>query len=135
MILSIYSLDKRFKLFMRYFYVVLTILFTVYGQIILKWQVTQFGHMPQSISDKVVFFSSMLISPWVISAFISAFLASVAWMAAMTRFQLSQAYPFMSLNFVIVVALSAWLFQEPVSMQRVIGLLFIIIGITIGSQG
>jgi multidrug transporter EmrE-like cation transporter len=118
-----------------FLYVALTVLFTVYGQLVLKWQVNLAGGMPENADGKILFLLRMLLNPWIISGFAAAFLASMAWMAAMTKFQLSFAYPFMSLNFVLVLVLSAWLFHEPLTVLKVVGLGFIIVGIVISSHG
>lgn len=119
----------------NYLYIVLTIALTVFGQIAIKTQVMQAGALPADPAGKLAFLLRLLLNPWIISAFAAAFLASVTWMGAMTKFQLSHAYPFMSLNFVIVLLLSAWLFHEPLSMTRVIGVSLICIGTVIAAQG
>ncbi len=119
---------------MGYLYIGFTILFTVYGQMVLKWQVGLAGPLPDASVEKVTFLLRLLLNPWVFSGFCAAFLASLAWMAAMTRFQLGYAYPFMSLNFVLVLGLSAWIFQEPVSIAKVIGITLVVLGIIVGSQ-
>jgi multidrug transporter EmrE-like cation transporter len=119
---------------MGYAYIALTILLTVYGQVILKWQVSLAGTLPSTGGEKAAFLFGLLLRPWVLSAFAAAFLASIAWMAAMTKFDLSYAYPFMSLNFVLVLILSWLLFHEALSVSRVAGLLLIIVGILVGSQ-
>ncbi len=41
----------------------------------------------------------------------------------------------MSLNFVLVLGLSVWLFQEPVSVAKVAGIALVMLGIIVGSQG
>ena len=120
---------------MGYLYIAATVLLTVYGQIVLKWQVGLVGPLPEAAAKKLLFLLQLLINPWVISGFVAAFLASIAWMAAMTKFQLSYAYPFMSLNFVLVLGLSVWLFQEPVSVAKVAGIALVMLGIIVGSQG
>ena len=119
----------------NYAYIALTIFFTVYGQIALKMQVGQAGPLPEAGGDKLMFVIRLLLNPWVISAFAAAFLASVAWMGAMSKFELSHAYPFMSLNFVIVLLLGAWLFNEPLSMTRIIGVALICLGTIVAAQG
>jgi len=118
---------------LSYIYIVLTIILTVYGQIVLKWQVSNAGGLPVGQMDKARFIANLLLNLWVISAFLAAFLASISWMAAMTKFQLNYAYPFMSLNFVFVFALSAFIFNEPISLPRIIGLGLIVLGVIIGS--
>lgn len=120
---------------MSYLYVFLTILFTVYGQLVLKWQVSAAGSLPADVSGKVRFLSGLLLNPWVISAFLSAFLAALAWMAAMTKLPLSHAYPFMSLAFVLVMALSGLFFHEPITPAKVAGIVLIVLGLVVGSQG
>lgn len=118
-----------------YLYIALTIAFTVYGQIVLKWQVGLAGAMPEGAAARLMFLMGLLSNLWVVSAFAGALLASISWMAAMTKFQLSYAYPFMSLNFVFVLGLSAWLFHESVTMPKLIGVVVIVLGIVISSRG
>ena len=120
---------------MSYLYILLTIALTVYGQIVIKWQVLNAGAFPEDTLSKLSFLGHLLLNPWVISAFLAALLASVSWMAAMTKLQLSHAYPFMSTTFVLVLILSSLIFHEPVTWPKIIGMGLIIMGIVIGSQG
>lgn len=120
---------------MNYLYIVLTIALTVYGQIAIKMQVMAAGALPAAAGDKLAFLVRLLLNPWIISAFAAAFLASVSWMGAMTKFPLSHAYPFMALNFVIVLLLGAWLFHEPISLAKMIGVALICIGTVVAAQG
>lgn len=120
---------------MGFIYIAFTILFTVYGQLILKYRVSLKGEMPLIVSEKIYFIAKLLIDPWVLSGFFSAFIASLFWMAAMTKFDLSYAYPFMSLSFVLVFVLSIVLFHEPVNLFKLIGIIMIICGIVVASKG
>ena len=120
---------------MSYLYIAITIALTVFGQIAIKMQVLQAGPLPEAGGDKLMFLIRLLLNPWIISAFAAAFLASVSWMGAMTKFPLSHAYPFMSLNFVIVLMLSGWLFQEPLSLTKIAGVVLICVGTIIAAQG
>lgn len=116
-------------------YVFLTILLTVYGQLIIKWRVVAAGAIPQVPTEKILYFGKLMISPWVVSTFVAAFVAGISWMVAMNRLQLSYAYPFLSLSFVFVLIFSSLLFYEPMTWQKVIGLIFIILGVYISANG
>lgn len=118
-----------------YLYIFLTIAFTVYGQLILKWRISQLGSLPHPFTDKLKFLVLLLLDPAIFSGFASAFLASLAWMAAMTKFDLSHAYPFMSLNFVIVLFLSGWILNEPMNMQKILGVALIVMGTVVAARG
>lgn len=120
---------------MNYIYILLTILFTVYGQLILKWRIAKYGALPEQLVAKFWFIIKLFIDPFILSGFISAFAASICWMAAMTKFEISYAYPFMSFSFLLVVLLSVFLFGETLTLNKVIGLLFIITGIVVTYKG
>jgi multidrug transporter EmrE-like cation transporter len=121
--------------FADYLYIAATIFFTVYGQLILKWRIARMGVLPTEFLPKIKFLLCLLFDPAIFSGFAAAFLASLAWMAAMTKFDLSHAYPFMSLNFVIVLLLGGWFLHEPISMQKAAGVLLIVAGTIIAARG
>jgi uncharacterized membrane protein len=118
-----------------YLYILATIAFTVYGQLILKWRIATMGPLPTNMVGKVSFLISLLFDPLIASGFAAALMASFAWMAAMTKFELSHAYPFMSMNFVFVLLLSGWLLNEPITFQKVFGVALIVLGTVVASSG
>jgi len=120
---------------MKYLYIIGTILFTVYGQLIIKWQMANVDTLPSAWFHKLSFLLSMFRNVWIVSAFLSAFLAALCWMAAMTKFDLSFAYPFMSMSFVLVLVFSGIIFHEPINLPKVIGITFIMLGILVSAQG
>jgi uncharacterized membrane protein len=119
---------------MGYLYIFLTIIFTVYGQLILKQRIVLHGNLPENFIPKLMFILQLLLDPYVLSGFVSAFMASICWMAALTKFELSYAYPFMSLAYVLVFIFSIIFMNETISIFKVIGLVLIILGIIISSK-
>ena len=120
---------------MSYVYVLATVLLTVYSQLVIKRQVLAAGAFPEDASDKVRFLLALLLDPLVVSAFVALLLAVVAWMAAMTKLQLSHAYPFTSLAFLLVMLFSNFMFDEPLTTLKVVGAVLVVAGLAIGSQG
>ncbi len=119
---------------MGYVYIFGTIFFTVYGQIILKWRISDYGSLPLEFGEKLLFLLKLFLDPFILSSFISAFIASLFWMAAMTKFELSYAYPFMSLSYAFVFLVSVFLFHEPVTFNKVTGLVVIALGVILISR-
>ncbi|OJV42950.1 MAG: hypothetical protein BGO29_07235 [Bacteroidales bacterium 36-12] len=115
---------------MRYLYIFATLFFTVYGQIVMKWRINilQFTLPQNGIIPKFVALIKLIFDPFIFSGFLSAFVASLFWMAAMSKFEITQAYPFMSLAPAIVFLLGIWLLNENFTWGKVIGLALIIIG-------
>ncbi|MFC9711218.1 EamA family transporter [Paenibacillus sp. NPDC056933] len=117
-----------------YIYILGTIIFTVYGQLAMKWRVSSYGNMPDPFIEKIMFLVKLVFDPFIFSSLVSAFVASLFWMAAMTKFNISYAYPFMSFSYVLVFIFSAFLFKEPITLYKIVGLLFVVVGILISSR-
>jgi hypothetical protein len=115
--------------------VAVTLACTVYGQVVLKWQLEQVDRVPAAAVEKVVFLARMIfVNPWVLSAFAAAGVAALAWMATLVVYDLSVAYPFMSLSFVLVAAASAVFLGEAFTLGQGIALLLIIAALVIGTR-
>jgi len=117
-----------------YLLVMLTVGCTVYGQLIIKWKVLAAGRLPDVNADRARFMVALLLNPWVISAFMAAFGASLAWIAAMTRLPISEAYPLNAMTFVLVVVCGGLLFAEPMGVHKVMGIGLIMIGVVVAAQ-
>lgn len=116
---------------MGYFFIALTVLLTVYGQLILKWQVGLAGPVPPGLAGKAGFLMHTLANPWVLSGLGAAFAASLFWMLALTRLPLSVAYPFTATSFLLIFAFSALVLGEQVSAPKAIGTLLIVAGVMV----
>ena len=117
-----------------HWYILLTIALTVYGQSVVKWQLNLVT-MPQGAAEKLWFAAALLTNIWVLSGFVSYFLAALCWMVALSRFEISYAYPFMSISFVLVFLLGALLFKEPLTVAKVAGMTLIAVGIVVLARG
>lgn len=118
---------------MTYAFVLATVGLGLYGQLVLKWQMSMLGPAPHSLPELAPFLFRALLNPWVLSSVVSAFLGMVTWMAALSRLPLSQAYPFVSLSFPLILV-SSWLaFGEPLTVAKTVGVLLIMVGLIVGN--
>ena len=114
---------------MSYLFVLLTVVLTVVGQLLLKWQVSLVSPPAQGGSALFGYVIGMFLRPWVIIGLAAAFLASACWIVAVSRFELSRIYPFMALNFVMVGLLAIPLFGESLTSSKVVGLVLVVAGL------
>ena len=119
----------------NHFYIFLTIFFAVSSQLIIKWKMSAFSLANhETVSEKFIFAFTMLFNPYILISLTFTLLSGLSWMIAMTKFDISYAYPFTTLGFVFIFIFSAIFFNEPITWQKVIGLILIIIGIIISSR-
>jgi multidrug transporter EmrE-like cation transporter len=116
-------------------YIFATLFFTIYSQLIIRWQVTEAGSVPETWQQRFELIVQLLTNPWVASGIIATFFAGISWMLAMTRFELSYAYPWISLNFVLVLVAGVLIFGESLSMAKVAGTVLIIGGVILLARG
>ncbi len=119
------------KLLYAHFFALASPLMAAVSQLIIKWQVNLAGPMPESLPEKFSYILELLLRPWVIIAMATTFFSGIAWILAMTRLDLSYAYPYVALPFILVPATAAWLFQESLNGAQAVGILLIISGIII----
>ena len=122
---------------MNHLYIFGCVLFTVFGQLIAKWRMDIYGsNIPNGLGEKLHFYLfTILLDPFIILSYVSALVASFFWLLAISKFELSYAYPFMSTAFVLVFIASVFLFNESFDFYKVIGTLMIVSGIFFLAKG
>ena len=119
---------------MRYFLVTVVIALVTYGQLIIKYEVNRMGAMPlDNIKEAIGYGFSALTSLYILSGLFAAALAALAWIAALSRYELSSVYPLLSLNFVLVPLLSVHFFGESMDVFKLVGAAIIVFGVFVFS--
>ena len=122
--------------FSHHIYIFLALGFAVSSQLIIKWKMSEFSYNDfVSWQDRYSFAFSMLINPYIILALAFSVLAGVTWMIAMTKFELSYAYPFTIFSLIFVTLFSIIFFEEQVNAHKIIGIVLVAIGIFTISRG
>lgn len=116
-------------------FVAVTLLGTVAGQLLLKFALEQGEEMPVTTTEIAHFVLRSLLNPLVLLSLALAFVAALAWIAAISRLDISQAYPFMALAFVLVTVLSAIFLGESVSAMRWAGSMVVVLGLIMVAKG
>jgi drug/metabolite transporter (DMT)-like permease len=85
----------------------------------------------QSLSSATRAAAVLAVHP-AIWAGVAAYIVSViVWIVALSRVQVSVAYPMLSIGYVVNALLAWWLFDEAVSAQRWLGIGVILIGVAL----
>lgn len=115
-------------------FILLTLLFTVSGQLMLKHGIRSMGSAPAEFLKLPPYIFQALLNPFVAGGFICAALAAFSWMAALSRCDLSFAYPFMGLAIVLTLALTPLIFGERVQLHQWTGVALVVAGVWLASR-
>lgn len=120
---------------LNHIYILATILFTVYSQLVIRGEVVKAGSLPPDVLGKISFVANLFLNPWVLSSMFATLLAGISWILAMSRFEISYAYPWIGLNFVLMLFFGSVLFGESISAAKIIGTLLVVAGILVIARG
>jgi len=112
------------------------VIFNSFGALIIKHEINKFGEVQfHSFRLIVGYFFALLKSPLILCGILSIFLSAFVWMMALSRLQISLAYPVaVGLNFGIVVTAGLILLREPLSLEKIIGITLIFVSIILLSK-
>ncbi len=103
------------------------ILFSTTGELFLKVGMQRAGQLTFNVGAFV-----RTLTTWqVLVGFALFLIGSVFWLWVISRADLSWAYPMLALGYVLVVLESRLLLHEPVSAQRWLGTLVVLLGVTL----
>lgn len=74
---------------------------------------------------------ALLTVPWLWFALVCYGLSVIVWVVGLSRVPVSQAYPMLSLAYVLNIGLAWWLLGEVPNVQRVAGILVIVFGVVL----
>jgi drug/metabolite transporter (DMT)-like permease len=120
---------------MGYLYVIAMALLAAYGSLITKWRISVLGIAPSQFPDNIVHLLRLFWDPYIWSVCVTTLLCVLLWLAALSKLELSQAYPLVSLSFVLILIFSVLLFHEPLNLWKVGGVILIVAGIAVSVQG
>ena len=78
---------------------------------------------------------AVLTSPGVMGGLALYGIGTVLWLGVLSRVELSQAYPFVGLSFVLAAVLGYFVFADAVSATRVAGIALIVAGVVLVGRG
>lgn len=111
------------------------ILTTVASQLLLKKGISTFTFQGFSWSGIVLLVKHVLSNMYLIGGILFYGISFLLWLVVLSKTKLSFAYPITSINFVLVLIASYYLFGEKLAVTQYLGVGLIIFGVLVLSRG
>ena len=111
-----------------FFFIVFTVIFTAAAQLLIKKGVLVIGSETFNLKFFITNIDKIIFNPFIVLGLICMTLSMMSHIISLSKFELSYAFPFISITYVIVFIGSFYLFNENLSILRVFGLILIILG-------
>ena len=107
------------------------VLLNAAAQLLLKAGVRQLGHFDFSPANAWPVASALATNVPIIGGLSCYVVSVVVWILALSRVEVSVAYPMLSIGYVVNAGLAWYLFDEAVGPQRLLGIAVIIVGVVL----
>lgn len=115
-------------------YILISVLAGAIGQVLLKKGMGSMWPLTLTTSQLGATLWRIGTNPFVIIGLIIYVGGTVFWLTALSRVDLSYAYPFASLSYIVMLAASWLLFGENITSLRLLGTLVICVGVFLISR-
>lgn len=113
--------------------ILVSIALAIAGQMFLKVGMDQMGKA-NKVGINVASLVKMASTPVIIVGLFFYAVSAVLWMIVLSQVNLSYAYPFLGLTYVIIPFLTKYFFQEQIPPLRWVGVLVVFVGVLISAK-
>jgi multidrug transporter EmrE-like cation transporter len=110
------------------------VLLNALAQILLKKGMLGIGHFEVQIQNLFPILQKVGTNIYILLGLGSYVISVAVWLLVLSRVEVSYAYPFLSVGYVVVTLMGYFFFQENVSWMRMTGILIIIAGVILLSR-
>ena len=107
------------------------VLLNTFAQLLLKAGANSIGRFEFALAHALEIGLKFVVNPYILGGMACYAVSLVVWLMALSRVEVSVAYPMLSVGFALNAVLAWWLLGEPVTPQRLAGIAIIIVGVTI----
>lgn len=104
------------------------------AQLFLKAGMTQIGHFEFTMANAVPIGLKVMANPPIITGLVMYVVSVGVWLLVLSRVQVSFAYPMLSIGYVVNAVAAYYLFGEPLTSMRLLGIFIIIAGVYLVTQ-
>jgi len=119
------------EVFLSWGMLIVSVLFNALGVFIIKLKLNEYGAIPtETLKSILIAFWTLAKSPLVVFGLVLFFLSPFLFTIALSRMEITIAYPVqIALNFLILILLAVLFLNEQLTFQKSFGMLLIFVGI------
>lgn len=116
-------------------FILFTVLTNAAAQIMLKYGMTGIGDFSTLHGNPIIKMLQIVFTPFVFLGLCTFVISMASHLYVLSKVELSYAYPFLSLAYVVVAVYAFFIFHEDLNAMRVLGIALICVGTVFIAQG
>ena len=120
---------------MNFFLILFSVTLNALAQVLIKKGMTVIGKVDASLSAIGSLLPQIFVNGYIIGGMASYAVSVFVWFIVLSRVQVSYAYPYLSMGYIMTAVAAYFIFGESLSLYKIAGILVICAGIIIMSIG
>ena len=120
---------------MNFFLILASVTLNAIAQLFVKKGMTIIGKIDLSISSIGALIPQLVVNGYIIGGMLSYVISIFVWFVVLSRVQVSYAYPFLSIGYIITAVAAYFFLGESLSIYKIAGIMIICAGIIVLSLG
>lgn len=104
------------------------------AQLFFKFGMNSIGHFEFTTGSFMPIVVRVILSPWIVLGLFSYVIGLAVWLMVLSRAEVSVAYPITSLGYILSAIAGYYLFNENLTLTRIIGIVVIMFGVYLVSR-
>ena len=113
----------------NYLLIIVSVLLNASAQLFIKRGMTTIGSVTLSANGISSLALKAITNMPIIMGMLAYAVSILLWMIVLSRVNVSIAYPFLSIGYIFTAILAFFLFNEPFTVQKILGILIICVGV------
>ena len=121
-------------MFNNFLLILSSVSLNAFAQLFIRKGMLKIGEISFDFEQIVKMVLAVFTNVYLLSGMFSYGISIILWMMVLSKVNVSLAYPFSSIGYIITTVLAYLFFNEPITFQKVLGIIIICIGVFILTQ-
>ncbi len=113
------------------FLILSSVALNAFAQLFIRQGMLKIGKINLNAEQIFNMIISVFTNIYLLAGMFSYGISIILWMVVLSKVNVSVAYPFLSVGYIITAVLAYFFFQEPLTLQKIAGILIICLGVFI----
>ncbi len=121
-------------MFNNFLLILSSVSLNAFAQLFIRKGMLKIGEISFDFEQIVKMVLAVFTNVYLLSGMFSYGISIILWMMVLSKVNVSLAYPFSSIGYIITTVLAYLFFNEPITFQKVLGIIIICIGVFVLTQ-
>ncbi|MDO6498662.1 EamA family transporter [Photobacterium sanguinicancri] len=114
--------------------IIISVALSALAQITLKYGVNSNYNALNGDLTKYQLLWELLTNKYIVTGLFMYGCGAIIWLFVLSKLDVSKAYPFVGLGFILTMVLGCFILDETVNMTRIVGTMFVLLGVILVSK-